>query len=84
MVEIFLAGSYNEPIARFNSVYAYAKLEAISRKGTIMAQSIKAISSSAYVHLANIKNDRKTYSHYFKNYIQIRRTDSHPAHKTNQ
>jgi hypothetical protein len=74
MVQAYLLTDLEKPIASYNTVYQYAKLESEARKNTALSTQLKAISAAVYINLRHAKHQSKVYSHLHRNHIQFRRT----------
>jgi hypothetical protein len=73
MVQAYLLTDLQSPIATYNTVYEYSKLEMEARKNTSLSKNIKAISAAVYINLRHSKHEGKVYSHLFRNHLQFRR-----------
>lgn len=73
MVQAYLLTDLDHPIASYDSVYQYAKLEKAARKNTALSQDLKNIAVSVYINLRHRKHHSKVYSHLHRNHIQFKR-----------
>lgn len=76
MVQAFLLSNLEKPIATYDTVYQYAKLESVARKDTSLSKELKAIAASVYINLRHSKHHSKVYSHLHRNHLQFRRVKS--------
>lgn len=73
MVHAYLLTDLSKPIATYDTVYQYAKLEAAARKNTLLSKDLKNIAVSVYINLRRRKHESKVYSHLHRNHLQFRR-----------